>query len=275
MGIVRESASGTSTVIACAQFVCAPGDIARNTSLMIEMAEQAASVRARVVLFPELCLSGYCAPSEAARLAVSADGPEVSRLHAAAREMGVAMCFGLPERAADGLYNSMAFVDTDDRPPVVYRKIHLWVTERGWAAEGKRLVSFGLDGLRCGMWICYDSRFPEVARALALQGVTLALVGSAWFGPAAEWELAVKARALDNGIFVAGAAVKGSFGDVRFHGESMIVDPHGNVLVRASEAEEECVIAAECDGRIVDAFRNRLPLLQDMRPASCTVEERP
>jgi predicted amidohydrolase len=275
MGIVRESASDTSIIVACAQFVCAQGDIPRNTSLMIEMAEQAARMRARVVVFPELCLSGYCAPSEAARLAVSADGPEVSRLHAAAREAGVAMCFGLPERAADGLYNSMAFLDTDDDPPVVYRKIHLWMTERGWAAEGKRLVSFGLNGLRCGMWICYDSRFPEAARALAVQGVTLALVGSAWFGPAAEWELALRARALDNGIFVAGAAVQGSFRDARFHGESLIVDPHGNVLARASAVKEECVIAAECDGRIVDAFRKRLPLLKDMRPASCTVEERP
>ena len=184
------------------------------------------------------------------------------------------MCFGFPERAPDGLSNSMVFLDTDGAAPIVYRKIHLWVTERGWAAEGKRLVSFGLDGLRCGMWILLRHRFPEAARALATRGVTHALVGSAWFGPAAEWELAVRARALDNGIFVAGAAAQGSFGNAPFHGESLIVDPHGNILARAPEGHEG-VIAAECDNRAVDSFRARLPLLQDMRPASCAVEERP
>jgi predicted amidohydrolase len=264
----------SGTVIACAQFVCAPGDIPRNTEIMAAMAAQASRLRARALVFPELCLSGYLAPSDAKRLAVSADGPEVSRLRDVARETGVAVCFGFPERSADGLFNSMAFIDRDGGPPVVYHKIHLWVTERGWAVEGNRLVSFSLSDFRCGMWVCYDSRFPEAARALALRGVTLALVGSAWFGPEAEWELACRARALDNGIFVAGAAAQGSFGDARFHGGSIIVGPHGDILAAAPEGEA-CVIAAECDPTAVMSFRQRLPLLDDMRPASCSVEELP
>ncbi len=264
----------SGTVIACAQFECAPGDIPRNTSIMGALAEQASRLGARVTVFPELCLSGYLAPSEAKRLAVSADGPEMSQLRDIARETGVALCFGFPERAADGLYNSMAFIDADGGLPVVYRKIHLWVTERGWAAEGRRLVSFAMDDFKCGMWICYDSRFPEAARALALRGVTLALVGSAWFGPEAEWELASRARALDNGIFVAGAAAQGSFGDARFHGGSVLIDPHGEILASAPQGEE-CVVVAECDPLAVESFRTRLPLLDDMRPGSCTVEEQP
>ncbi len=263
-----------SVVIACAQLACAPGDIRQNMSRMEEMAAQASRAGARVLVFPELCLSGYLSPTDALRLAVPADGAEIARLRAVAKETGVALCFGFPERAPQGLYNSMAFVDRDGAAPVVYRKIHLWVTERGWAAEGNGLVSFGMDGLRCGMWICYDCRFPEAARALSLDGVRLAFVGSAWFGPAAEWELVARARALDNGIFVAGAAVQGRFGDAAFHGGSLIVDPHGNVLAAASEGEER-IITAECDQRAVDSFRERLPLLQDMRPASCAVDSRP
>jgi predicted amidohydrolase len=261
-----------SLVVACAQLECAAGNIPENTSRMARMATQAARMGARVLVFPELCLSGYLSPADALRLAVSLDGPEIALLRAAARETGVALCFGFPERAFDGLYNSMAFIDRDGGKPIVYRKIHLWVTERGWATEGKRFVSFGVDWLRCGMWICYDCRFPEAARALALSGVTLSFVGSAWFGPADEWELVARARALDNGIFVAGATVQGSFGDARFHGASLIVDPHGSVLAVASEGEER-VIAAEYDQRKVDSFRKRLPLLNDRRPASCTVEE--
>ena len=265
----------SATVIACAQFVCVPGDIPQNTSIMASMAAQASRLRARVIVFPELCLSGYLAPSDAGRLAVSPSGPEVSRLRGVARETGVALCFGFPERGVEGrFYNSMAFIERDGGLRAVYRKIHLWVTERGWAAEGTRLVSFSLDNFKCGMWICYDSRFPEAARALALHGATLALVGSAWFGPQAEWELASRARALDNGMFVAGAAAQGSFSGAPFHGGSVIVDPHGEILAAAPEGEE-CVIAAECDPQAVTSFRERLPLLDDMRPASCTVEEQP
>jgi len=261
-----------SIVVACAQLSSVAGDIPHNTSVMTEMAARATRLRARVIVFPELCLTGYVAPSDAPALAVSADGPEIAHLRAVAQETGVALCFGFPERAGDGLYNSMAFLESDGRPAVVYRKIHLWVTEKGWASEGKRLVSFRVDDQRCGMWVCYDCRFPEVARALALGGVTIGLIGSAWFGPAAEWELAARSRALDNGIFVAGATAQGSFGAARFRGESLVVDPHGNILANAPEGEE-CLIAAECDLRAVDSFRKRLPLLQDMRPGSCVVDE--
>ena len=124
------------------------------------------------------------------------------------------------------------------------------------------------------MWICYDSRFPEAARALALSGVTLGLVGSAWFGPDSEWELALRARALDNGIFAAGAAALGSFGGAPFHGTSLIVDPHGTVLARAPDSREG-VIAAEYDESAVASFRTRVPLLQDRRPDSCRVTNLP
>jgi len=261
-------------VLACGQFVSQPGDIPRNTAVMSRLVSQAARAGARLIVFPELCLSGYVSPSDAKRLAVSVDGPEVSTLQALARDTGVAICFGFPERSSDGLFNSMAFLDRDGGKPAVYRKIHLWVTERDWAKEGARLVSFPLDGQRAGMWICYDSRFPEVARALAVHGVTVALVGSAWFGPEAEWELAMRARALDNGIFVAGAAAQGAFGKAPFHGKSIIVEPHGSILATAGDGPE-CITTAECNEEAVSSFRARLPLLQDARPASCGVEDLP
>ena len=118
-----------------------------------------------------------------------------------------------------------------------------------------------------GSWICYDSRFPEAARTLARAGASLALVGSAWFGPADEWELAIRSRALDNGIFVAGASVLGAFGPSPFHGVSLIVDPHGRVLARGREGVEE-IITADYDDEAVSSFRGRLPLLADLRPGT-------
>lgn len=256
------------TVIACGQFAPLPGDIDGNIERMRLQAREAARLGARVLVLPELCLCGYPEPAEAPARAVPADGPEISRVAAHARETGVALCFGFVERSADGgLRNSMAFVDDQGGLRAVYRKVHLWAAERAWAVPGESFPSFDHGSLRMGMWICYDTRFPEGARRLALSGATLCLVGSAWFGPEDEWELALRARAMDNGMFTAGAAVQGSFGALPFHGASLIINPHGRVLARA-RADRDDVIAAEHDDEAVKSFRARLPLLDDLRPAT-------
>jgi predicted amidohydrolase len=231
-------------------------------------AREAARLGARVLVLPELCLCGYPEPGEAPGRAVLADGPEIRGVAAHAREFGIALSFGFIERAADGrLRNSMAFIDARGELRAVYRKVHLWATERQWAVPGESFHAFDDGSLCLGMWICYDTRFPEAARRLALSGATLCLVGSAWFGPEDEWELALRARAVDNGIFVAGAAVQGSFGALPFHGASLIIDPHGRVRARARPDRDD-VIAAEHDEAEVSSFRARLPLLDDRRPAT-------
>lgn len=256
------------SVIACGQFAPLPGDIAGNTERMRAQAREAARLGARLLVLPELCLCGYPEPGEAAARACAADGPEVNGVAECAREGGLGICFGFVEQASDGrLHNSMAFVDGRGEVRAVYRKVHLWATERKWANPGESFASFVDGSLRLGMWICYDTRFPEAARSLARSGATLALVGSAWFGPEEEWELALRARALDNGMFVAGAAVQGAFGALPFHGASLIVDPHGRVLARARRDRDD-LIAAEHDDEAVGEFRARLPLLDDLRPGT-------
>jgi predicted amidohydrolase len=254
------------TLISCAQFAPKPGDIAGNSGLILGAARQAARRGARLLVLPELCLCGYPDAEQARTWAVAADGPEMAAVRGHARAAGVALCFGFAERAGDGtLANSMAFVDERGELLAVYRKVHLWTTEKAWAVPGKGFHCFDAGPLRLGMWICYDTRFPEAARSLARSGATLCLVGSAWFGPEEEWELAVRARAMDNGMFVAGAAVQGSFGGLPFHGASLIVDPHGRVLARA-RGDRADLISAEYDDAAVEAFRARLPLLSDLWP---------
>ncbi len=252
--------------IASGQFAPASGDIRHNVGVMSAMAGEAARAGASILVLPELCLCGYPAPGEARSRAVRCDGPEIARLRGCARDSGIALAFGFAESAADGtLRNSMAFVDAQGALAAVYRKVHLWVTETSWAVPGDTFDAFDALGQRLGMWICYDTRFPETARSLARAGITLALVGSAWFGPPEEWELALRSRALDNGIYVAGAALLGSSGGAPFRGESMIVDPHGTVLARAGTRGRE-IVAAEYDTAVVEGFRVRLPLLTDLRP---------
>jgi predicted amidohydrolase len=253
-------------IVACGQFAPGPGEMKRNGERIDALAREAAAQGAALLVLPELCLCGYPTSEEAPARAVAARGEEIGRLEESARVNGIALCFGFAERADDGrLYNSMACVSGNGAPLSVYRKVHLWKTEKAWATPGSAFPRFTLGTLRLGMWICYDTRFPEVTRSLAVAGVTLGLVGSAWFGPAEEWELALRARALDNGIFVAGASVQGAFGGQAFHGASLIVDPHGRVIARAREGRDE-VICAEYDDAALRSFRERLPLLDDRRP---------
>ena len=253
-------------IIACGQFTAAPGDPERNIRVMGEQAAEARSLGAGIIVFPELCVPGYPSAAHAARLAVALDSEEIGNLRTTARRERVALCFGFAERTSGGsLHNSMAFVDQGGEVLAVYRKVHLWVSERGWAREGDRFDCFAAGPLALGMWICYDTRFPEAARAVALGGATLGLVGSAWFGPAEEWELALRARAMDNGMFVAGAALQGDFEGAEFRGASLIVDPHGRVLAEGREGRDE-VIAGEYDDEAVASFRKRLPLLGHRRP---------
>jgi predicted amidohydrolase len=235
---------GVTTIIACGQFAPAPGDVPANLATMRAQAEEAAGHRAALIVFPEMALSGYLAAAELRSLAVRSGGPEIAALARMAREHSIAIAFGFAERAGDGrLHDSMAFVDAAGSLRSVYRKVHLFGSEADWAAAGEGFESFDFGGLRIGMWICYDTRFPEAARSLALAGATLCLSATAWFGPAEEWELALRARALDNGIFTAGAALQGTAIGQPLRGASAIVDPHGRLLAQAREGANEVVTA--------------------------------
>lgn len=251
-------------VVACGQFVPRPGDIAANVAIMGEQMVAAAGAGAGILVFPELCLTGYLPPDEIAPLAVAADDPALDRLRDAARRYKIDIAFGFAEVDGDATYNSMAYMDSTGAVLATYHKTHLWDSERRWARPGSSLTAFDAGHARCGMWICYDTRFPELARVLALDGATLGLVATAWLGPGEEWELAMRARAMDNGMFVAGSALQGTYADFESHGGSVIINPHGRVLASAPPGSER-VITAEYDEAVLAGFRGRVPLLAHRR----------
>jgi predicted amidohydrolase len=254
--------------IACGQFASKPGDIEANIATIRAQAREAAAEGAVVAVFPELCLSGYLRAAELPPLAVGMDGEEISALKNVARESGIAVCFGFVEKAGDGgMFNSLAYIDASGVVAAVYRKVHLFQGEGRWARPGEGYAGFDAGAFRCGMWICYDTRFPEAARALAMDGVTCALAGAAWLGPADEWELAVRSRAMDNGMYVAGSALQGGSGDLECRGASVIADPHGRVLARGTPGRSEVIVAGYDDDEVI-AFRKRLPLLRHLKPGA-------
>lgn len=254
--------------IACGQFAAAPGDKPANVARMIAYAEQARQGDCELILFPELIVTGYLPPDQVLSLVEPVTGPSVQRLAQAACDLGIAIAFGLAEldEARGVRYNSLVVLDRQGSLAAVYHKMHLWATERQWAEPGDEALAFELDGVRYGGWICYDTRFPETARLSALTGIEVGLVPTAWLGPGDEWELALRARALDNSIFIAGADIIGPDPALRCYGRSLIVSPKGRVLVRA-EPEQEGIICATLDPAEMAAQRGRVPLLADRRPA--------
>lgn len=247
--------------IACGQFqACSLPD---NVAIMRDQAAEAHSRGAAIIVFPELALTGYLLTPEVLDQCQPLDGDGVAGMCNIAREVGIAIVFGLPE-LSDGIrYNTMLSLDAQGAIVGIYRKIHLWKTE-DWAQPGTTIDPYKLAGITCASWICYDTRFPEIGRSAALAGADLCLISTAWLGPGDEWELAVRSRALDNSVFVAGADMIIPDPSLRTCGRSLIVSPKGHVLARADE-DTPGVIVADLNPAEQQTQKDRVPLLDDRR----------
>jgi predicted amidohydrolase len=253
--------------VACGQFVAEPGNKERNVARMLGYARQARDRGCSLILFPELIVTGYLPPQQVRPLAESLNGPSVVTLAQGAREIGIAIAFGIAEldEGKKVRYNSLVIISDSGQLTAVYHKIHLWDSEKEWAQGGTQVPLFVYAGARWSGWICYDTRFPEVARLATLQGAEICLVPTAWLGPGEEWELALRARALDNSVFCLGADIINPEPALRCHGLSMVVGPRGEVLARA-EPSREGIICARLQARTLYDQRVRVRLLNNRRP---------
>ena len=149
----------------------------------------------------------------------------------------------------------------------VYDKTHLFTPmgEHEHYAAGDHLTTFSLDGHKCGLLICYDLRFPELFRTLALQGVELLLLPAQW--PAARryhWETLTAARAIENQFFLAACNSCGTAGETVFGGASRILGPRGELLAAAGAGEE--IVTAALDFSVLAEVRNSINVFHDRRP---------
>ena len=225
-----------------------------------------------LLVCPELATTGYLFldRGELTKLAEPVpDGPTCAALMAACRETGASIVFGLAERAKDGLYNSAVML-TPDGWSVCYRKAHLFDTETlvfDRAGESPRLGH--AKGARVGLMVCFDWRFPEAARTLALEGADVIAHPANLVHP--HCQDAMITRSLENRVFTVTASRTGSEAaggvTVAFTGRSQIVSPLGERLVAAGAAEE-CVRTARVDVSVARDKRvtARNDLFEDRRP---------
>jgi deaminated glutathione amidase len=257
----------------------ATADRAANLATADRLVREAAARGAALVVLPEKWpLLGSGAQLQEGAEAI--DGPAMSWARECARELALELVAGsFTERTPDGQrHNTSLHISPDGEIRAVYRKIHMFdVTIDGLAyreseyeTPGDQIVVSRTDaGVELGMTICYDLRFPELYRILALRGARVLLVPAAFTLPTTRdhWETLLRARAIENQAFVIAANQIGENEPGRHSGgRSMIVDPWGVVLAQATDSVG--VIVAELDLAKLDAIRASLPSLANRRPAA-------
>jgi 5-aminopentanamidase len=238
--------------IAAVQMDCRLGDRRANLETVRQRLREAAGQGARLVVFPECALTGYCFESkeEAWSHAEPVPGSATQALAADCRALGVWAAIGMLERveATGELFNACLLVGPDG-PTATYRKIHLpFLGVDRFTTPGDRpFAVHDLGGLRVGLTICYDGSFPEATRLLALLGADLVLLPTNWpTGARSTACLLVRPRALENNIYYAAVNRVGEERGFTFIGMSQVVDPSGDLLGSAPE-DREAILYAEID----------------------------
>ncbi|HLJ57387.1 MAG TPA: carbon-nitrogen hydrolase family protein [Chthonomonadaceae bacterium] len=233
-------------VLAVVQMDPRIGDRERNRAAIIDGIGRAAAAGATLVVFPECAISGYVFASaeDAMPSAETVPGESTEAVAEACREHDVHATVGLIERDGDTLYNS-AFVAGPRGLIASYRKCHLPVLgiDR-FVGRGAELPIIELPFARLGILICYDVRFPEAARSLAVRGADVIVVPTNWpQGAESAPEFLTRARAWENRVYVAACNRVGEERGTRFIGRSQIVAPDGAILAQADGASEAMVTA--------------------------------
>ncbi|WP_172384558.1 carbon-nitrogen hydrolase family protein [Streptomyces sp. MNP-20] len=244
-----------------------PGSVAANLKVLDEAAARAAAAGARLLVTPEMFLTGYAIGDDVPRLAEPADGEAADAVADIAVRHGLAVAYAYPERDGEHVYNAVQLIDADGTRLANYRKTHLFgCFERDHFMPGEQpVVQAELDGVRIGLMICYDVEFPENVRAHALAGTDLLLVPTAQMHPFQfVAESVVPVRAFENQMYVAYVNRVGHEGEFEFVGLSTLAGPDGVARARAGRGDE--LVFADADPEFLAASREANPYLRDRRP---------
>jgi len=254
--------------IVCAasvQFNLTLGDVEANLSKALAGIRRVREKDARLAVLPEMWSTGY----DYKRLPELAQStPDIlKRLQELTAELEMVVVGSLPERDGDTLYNT-AYVVDKGKILGSYRKLHLFSTmgEDRFLQSGDKTLVIPTSVGRLGVAICYDLRFPELFRKLALEGAEILCMPAEWPKPRQEhWRTLLRARAIENQMFVVATNCCGIQGRLDFFGMSLLIDPRGEVLAEGGESDIE--LTALFDFEEMVNFRSQIRCFSDRRPA--------
>lgn len=261
--------------ISLAQMDIAFGEPAANFETVTRMTEEARRRGSELILFPELWSTAYDltnAPHHASSLTFRHGSGQVSDLFAdlsaLARRTGIFLLGSTLSVLGENQYgNTLTVFAPDGTLLADYSKIHLFrlMNEHQHLTAGDKPVVVNLPFGRAGLAICYDLRFPELFRGYALAGAEMVFLPAEWPHPRlSHWQTLLRARAIENQMFVFACNRVGRDASNEFFGHSMAVDPWGEILAEGGEGEELITLTADLSN--VQEARRKIPVLSDRRP---------
>ncbi len=249
---------------AAVQFNITLGDVEANLAKVRSALARVHERGANLAVLPEMWSSGY----DYKRLATLAEQtPRVlEELLALSARMEMVIVGSLAEKDEGSIYNT-AFVLDRGELAGKYRKLHLFSTmgEDRFLASGNETLVVRTSIGRLGVAICYDLRFPELFRKLALEGAEILCIPAEWPKPRQEhWRTLLRARAIENQLFVAAANCCGLQGKLDFFGMSLLISPRGEILAEGGETDTE--LTAHFDFEEMATYRFQIPCFRDRRP---------
>lgn len=256
--------------VAAAQISCALGDFDANLRKIRDFASRAKKSGADLVVFPEMSDTGYSMPVIQKHARSWKEGAVVD-LQKIAKENSIAIGAGISDREGDSIFNAQVLINAKGEVLAKYRKTHLVTAapldERICLSSGNEFVTTKIDNFQVGLSICYDLRFPEMARTLAVKhGANVIVNSSAWPVVRAEHlRILALARAVENQSYFIIANRVGTDDEVTFCGGSLIVDPAGKILAAGSAGREELIVA-EMSEKVIEEVRSRVTAFAHRRP---------
>ena len=250
--------------VAAVQMDIAWEDRAANYQKAMQRAACAAADGADLIVLPEMFATGFSMNTDVT--AEPSDGETPEFLKHLARTHRVGVIGGFVKKLSDGRAQNCALVlDREGKELCTYAKSYLfsYMGENKHHVAGDGALVFEFEGLRCACFICYDLRFPELFRRVCRE-IDAAFIIASWpAGRALHWRTLLPARAVENQFYVVGVNRVGDGGGLRFQGDSMIIDPAGEILQAA--ADTESILLAELTRERVEEVRGAMPFLNDYR----------
>lgn len=244
------------------------GDVEFNFNEIKAKIEEAAKDSVDVIVLPETWNTGFFPKQYLAELSDNNGERVKTEIGALAKKYYVNIVAGSVANVIDGKVFNTAYVFSRTGECIgEYNKIHAFTPmgEHEYFSQGDKLCTFDIEGHRCGIIICYDIRFPELTRTMALDGLDILFVVSQWPKLRIPHLLALtKARAIENQMFVVCCNSCDTSGETVYGGSSSIHDPWGEMLALAGEGPE--IIEADCDMSIISSIRSSINVFRDRRP---------
>lgn len=234
-----------------------------------DLIRQAAQDKPDVIILPETWNTGFFPENKLVQYCDHAGFMVKKMCQKLSKDLNTNIIAGSVSNQRDdgNIYNTAYIFDRSGKCIADYDKTHVFtpMSEDKFYHQGTRITTFYLDGRKCGIIICYDLRFLELVRTIALQKIDVLFIPAQWPDKRRlHWNILTAARAIENQIFVVACNSCGTAGDIVYGGSSRIIDPWGETISEAGEQEQ--IISGSLDFSIIEGIRNSINVYRDRRP---------